>query len=113
MVETREYEGHKFHLDDSLGCYIEVSLGEQTGYVGVNLTQGTPESPYCWYNNNGFTTPEGLTKGNVSGSTVDDNLHALYRNLIGAQAKAEAHGKFDPAAACKALHEYMSKQPEG
>ena len=109
MTKTHEFQGHKFLLDDSKGCYIEVSLGEQTGYVGVNLTQGTPQSPYCWFSSDAFTTPDGLQRGNVSGSTIDDNLEALFQHFIHEQKKADAHKKFDPEEACKALHIYVEK----
>ena len=109
MAKPREFEGYKFLLDDSKGCYIEVKLGKQTGYVGVNLAQGTSERPYCWFNSNAFTVPDGLNGGKVSGPTIEDNLQALFKRLISAQEQEDAHNKFDQEAACKALHEYVEK----
>ena len=109
MVKTREFEGHKFQLDDSKGCYIEVALGKLTGYVGVNLARGTTENPFCWYTDNVLTTPDGLNGGNVSGATLDENLEALFRSFIRTQKQQDAHSKFDSEAACKELHGYVEK----
>ena len=32
-----EYEGETFKLDDSKGCYVEVTYEGLTGYFGVNI----------------------------------------------------------------------------
>ena len=39
MAKSAEYNGEKFQLDDSKGCYVEVAHKRSglIGYVGVNL----------------------------------------------------------------------------
>lgn len=101
--------GNTFLLDDSKGCFIEVTFDEQVGYLGVNL-QGTNERPYCWRTGGSHrVTPDGLTSGNSNGGSIEDNLNALCDELVRIQALAEAQESFKPEAACKALHEYTQK----
>ena len=40
-MNTYEYSGVKFEIDDSKGCYLEVTCKDITGYAGVNLEGGS------------------------------------------------------------------------
>ena len=109
MATEYKYEGETFLLDDSKGCYAEVTYKDQVGYVGVNL-QGTPGTPYSWRPElSQRVTPEGLTRGISSGGDFESNLHALCTEPVRRQREAEAHKRFDPEAACKSLHEFVEK----
>ena len=108
MITTREYKGHKFQLDDSKGCYIEVTLGDQVGYMGVDLAKGTTEAPYSWSIGLGNVTPDGLQGGVPGkGSTIEGSISILFEKLITDKQVSEEHREFDREAACKRLHEYM------
>ena len=81
MGEEYKFEGETFELDDSKGCYIEVSYKGLVGYVGVYL-QGTAEQPYCWWAENAtFVTADGLTNGNATGADIESNLRGFMPNV--------------------------------
>ena len=109
-MKKYELDGETFQLDDSKGCYIEVTYKDLVGHIGVNLS-GTKESPFCWYTGNTFLTPDGLTQGNSNSGGEEGNLHALCKALITQHRKTEAHKAFKPEDACAALHEFMEKLP--
>ena len=49
-MSNYEYEGETFMLDDSKGCYVEVTYRDLTGYFGVNIRgNGTDQYPYSYY----------------------------------------------------------------
>ena len=112
-MKKYEFNGETFQLDDSKGCYIEVTYKGLVGYVGVNLKDGTSSKQYSW------TAPgigSGVTKDGVAGGVpatggLDGNLQALCRALIAKHGEAEAHKAFKPEEACVALHEFMEKLP--
>ena len=110
MAKEYEYEGEKFRLDDSNGCYIEVTYKEQVGYVGVYL-QGTKTSPYCWWANANVVTPDGLKAGSPAGDDLETNLRALCGDLVRRQREADARKAFKPEGACKSLHEFVESLP--
>lgn len=113
MATEYKYEGETFLLDDSKGCYVEVTYKDQIGHVGVNL-QGTADAPYAWYANQpSLVTPDGLKAGKSSGTSEEDNLRALCAELIRLQREAEAHAAFDAEAACKSLHEFVESVRDG
>ena len=106
MAKEYKFEGKTFELDDSKGCYIVVAYKGLVGYVGVYL-QGTPEQPYCWWaESESVVTEDGLTIGNSTGASIEDNLQALCRELLRKQRAAEGRKAFKPEEACKALHEF-------
>lgn len=107
MASEFKYQGETFLLDDSKGCYIEVTYKDQVGYVGVKL-QGTQGEPYCWWaDSQSVVTPEGLTNGLSEGPSLQSNVQALCKDLIRRQQEAEARKSFDSEAACKSLHEFV------
>ena len=112
MTKTIQYKGHKFLLNDSDGCYIEVELGYHTGYVGVNFDDGTADNPYCWSATIESVAQNIIDGGIVSGPTIEDNLQALFDHLIRQHRKNEYHGKFDPDTACNTLHRYLEQIDE-
>ena len=55
------YKGETFKLDDSKGCYVEVTYKHLAGYVGVNLqNNATDEQPYLWTPRKGYELPQPL-----------------------------------------------------
>ena len=49
-MKKYEYEGETFKMDDSKGCYVEVTYKDLTGYFGVNISgTETDENPYSYY----------------------------------------------------------------
>jgi hypothetical protein len=110
-VKKHEVDGEIFQLDDSKGCYIEVTHKDLVGYVGVNL-RGTAESPFCWQTSDTQLTPDGLKIGNVNGPGEEVNLQALCRSLVQTHRQNEARKAFNPKDACEALHEFMEKLPD-
>ena len=111
MVKKREYEGYTFLLDDSKGCYIEVTFNEQMGYVGVNLTNGTPEAPYSWSTPSvaGDAAEDGITGGIQVSGTLENCLTNLLRHLIQQRRMNDARKQFEPEKACEELHEYFKE----
>ena len=55
------YKGETFKLDDSKGCYVEVTYEGLTAYIGVNISgTGTDQYPYSYYvGGEEYATPEG------------------------------------------------------
>ena len=48
-MKEYKYQGETFQLDDSKGCYVEVTYKYLTGYLGVNLgARATDQNPYVW-----------------------------------------------------------------
>jgi hypothetical protein len=111
MVKEYKYDGEIFQLDDSKGCYIEVTYKDMTGYVGVNLgNDGSAGRPYVWWaEDSDPVVADGLNYGNPNGSTQESNLGALCNDLIRRQRQREVHAAFDREAACKALHDFVEK----
>lgn len=111
MPKEYKHEGETFLLDDSKGCYIEVTYENLTGYVGVHLG-GTVDTPYCWWpEKHQWVTNDGLTNGNSNGKELSTNLDALCRELLRQYQEDEARQKFQPEQACKSLHEFYEKLP--
>ncbi len=112
MAKEYKYQDETFLLDDSKGCYIEITYKGMKGYVGVNLsTWGSAQAPYVWWAENAarFVTPDGLTGGNSNGTSQESNLAALCDELIRKQREIEAHAAFDREKACHDLHEWVEK----
>ncbi len=111
MATEYKYEGETFQLDDSKGCYVEVTYRDQIGYLGVNL-EGTKGTPFVWYSNRpDVVTPDGMKFGNSNGPDEATNLKALCADLLRLQRQAEAREAFNPEEACKSLHEYVESLP--
>ena len=108
-MNTYEYRGVKFEIDDSKGCYLETTYKDVTGYVGVFLS-GTNDTRYAWWVASSGVTKDGLTTGNSAGNTMQPNLHALCDWIIAELAKRERQGAFDEKAreqACDELHDFV------
>ena len=107
MTKKYEWQGHLFSIDDSKGCYLEVTYEDQTGYVGVHLN-GTEDAPYCWYpQKHKWVTPNGLTHGNSAGENLGSNIDELCRVLVANYEKDQAQKAFDPERACENLHGFF------
>ena len=106
------YEGETFKLDDSKGCYVEVTYKDLTGYFGVNISDtGTDQDPYSYYvGGEEYATPAGLTSGNESPSpeVARDSLCAYLVDKFRAQ---EAALTFDREKYCKELHDAVKNLP--
>ena len=112
MTRKYEFEGETFQLDDSTGCYIEVTYEDMVGYVGVNL-KGTAKRPYAWWTENSSpVTKDGLRFGNSNGSSEKSNLEGLCRDLIRRYQQAQEQKAFNPEAACSSLHEFVKTLAE-
>ena len=110
VIKNREYQGYTFQLDDSDGSYIKVTLGDQTGYVGINLTDGTLAAPYSWSAPplGAPAAKEGLEHGVSVGGNVQNCLTALFQHLYKQQKHIEDDKQFDPANASAALHQFVN-----
>ena len=114
-----EYKGETFQLDDSKGCYIEVTYRNLVGYVGISLQLGTEEKPYAWWvpefggSANSVVTKDGLTTGAGEYEEPTEALHILYNHLIHKYQEDESRKAFKPEIACEALHEYVKGLPGG
>ena len=109
-MTTYEYRGSKFEIDDSKGCYLEVSYKDLTGYAGVFL-EGTKDTRYAWGVGSGLAAMDGLSAGSISaGNTMLLNLHALCDWILEELAQREATRAFTPEAreqACAELHDFV------
>ena len=112
MARKYVFEGEIFRLDDSKGCYVEVTYKDQLGYVGVNL-KGTAKNPYVWWA--GDSRPveqDGLSFGNSSGLNEKNNLDGVCQELLRRQQQAQDQMAFNQENACKSLHEFVKSLPE-
>ena len=111
IARKYNYQDKEFIVDQSKGCYLEVTHREQVGYVGVRL-QGTTEKPYGWDTNKNRVTDDGLrTDRSVSGE-IGDNLDRLCQELIRLQQDADAQKAFDKEKACQDLHGFFKNLGE-
>ena len=109
-MKEYKHNGEVFQIDDSKGCYYEVTYKDQTGFVGVNLNpNATDSSPYTWYTEKSVVRPDGLVAGSVNGPSIEANLNALCQRLVQAYQMAQAHTSFDPKPYCEALHDFAKK----
>ena len=110
VIKNREYQGYTFQLDDSDGSYIKVTLGDQTGFVGINLTDGTLAAPYSWSAPplGASATKDGLEHGVAVGGNVQNCLTALFQHMYKQQKQVEDAKQFDQANASAALHQFVN-----
>ena len=113
MKRDKEYQGYKFLLDDSKGCYIEGVMEADTslqGIAGVAL-KGTASHPY------GVITNSSLDKVNESGLNSSGGyptIGSAVDGLCASLKQAYDRKAFTPEAAeqaCKSLHAYMESLP--
>ena len=108
MITKYLYQGEDFDIDDSKGCYLEVSYRGEVGYVGV-WVNGTESGPYGYSTSVSMISDQGLTGGNVGIRTIDSALNSLCRILISQYEQTEGRKAFKPAEACDALHDFVQK----
>ena len=120
MAKEFKHDGETFLLDDSKGCFVEVTYAEHqeyVGVVGVNI-RGTASAPYAV---NVISTPNGSGRDRViKGDQVDGNsardmgdaLDKCCKSLVDARLQDEDRNQFDPEATCHNLHEYLASLPE-
>ena len=106
------YEGETFKLDDSKGCYVEVTYKDLTGYFGVNISDtGTDQDPYSYYvGGEEYATPEGLTTGRQS-SSFNEARDQICGILLKNFRDQEAAKTFDRAKYCEELHAAVKNLP--
>ena len=111
-MKEYKYEGETFQLDDSKGCYVEVTYKSLTGCVGVNISDtATDKNPFSWWHErNKFATPDGMTNGNSSPS-FEAARDQLCTNLLRIFRTQEAAKTFDRAKYCEELHEAVKNLP--
>ena len=85
-MKAYKYQDETFQLDDSKGCYVQVTYKYLKGYLGVNLAaRATDQNPYVWDTDKKpefYVTRDGLKYGFSSGVTFEENLDALCRRLV-------------------------------
>ena len=70
MVREYKYKDKTFSIDDSKGCFVEVSYEGLTGYAGVWVA-GTPTGPYGWSTSRSAVSPDGIKGGNLGVATFE------------------------------------------
>ena len=116
-MKEYKYQGETFLLDDSKGCYVEVTydkVPDRVGIIAVAL-RGTKEKPYVR-----MTMHRGATNDRLTPNGVDEEGHGSYESILGqvcsrlinAHREREAKEQFNPEEACHALHEAVSKLPD-
>ena len=103
-----KYKDQTFTVDDSKGCYAEVTLAEQTAYVGVNLQGGTNGNPYTFTVSERNVIDDGISRG-TSGNfpTPDAALDGACNHLLQLHEQYQAHQAFDQKKACENLHDFV------
>ena len=103
VVKEYKYQGETFLLDDSNGCYVEVTYKGLKGVVSVNIGDNRSEqSPYSW---------------NIDGSgrsgmySFKETLDSLCDQLLRKFRAAEAAAAFDPKLYCEVLHDGVKNLP--
>ena len=120
MAKDFKHAGETFLLDNSKGCFVEVTYAEHQEYVGVVgvSINGTESAPYAV---SVLSTPNGsdrdkVIKGDqVVGNSVGDLDSAIYQcceALIKTRRRYEGQKHFDPESACRKLHEEFENLPE-
>ena len=111
-MRDHEYEGETFKLDDSKGCYVEVTYEGLTGYFGVNISgAGTDQYPYSYYvGDEEYVTPDGMRWGDRS-SSFEDARDRTFDVLLEKFRTQEAVKTFDPAKYCEELHDAVKNLP--
>ena len=107
-----KYKGETFQLDDSKGCYVEVTYKHLTGYVGVNLgSNATDQHPYAWNIGKGNATPNGVNPGFATKGSFETNLNSLCTALLRVFAEEKAHKAYDSEKYCAELHDGVKNLP--
>ena len=107
MTTEHKYRDHTFTVDDSKGCFAEVTLAELTAWVGVDLANGTNEHPYSFTPNERRVTDDGISGGSGGYPTPDTALEAAFNHLLHLYEQNQAHQKFDQKKACENLHDFI------
>ena len=121
MPKEYKHDGETFQLDDSKGCYVEISYeGEVVGYVGVALNGGTNAAPYAydywdsnqsrWVYRRSEVTPDGLERG-ASVPDMNSGLEGVCFAYLSSLRAQRERAEFKPEAACEALHKYVEELP--
>ncbi len=108
MVTKYLFQGEEFEVDDSKGCYLEISYKGEVGYVGV-WVNGTEQGPYGFSTGANTVSDKGLTGGNVGIPTIESALNSLCGVLLSNYRQTEGRKSFKPDEACEALHDFVQK----
>ena len=107
MNIQQKYRDYTFTVDDSKGCYAEVTLSGLKAYVGVDLAAGTNERPYTFTPSEQRVRNDGIQRGAGGYPTPDTALEAAFNHLIGEFERNQAHQAFDQKKACENLHDFI------
>ena len=107
MSIQHKYRDYTFTVDDSKGCYADVTLAGLKAYVGVDLASGTNERPYAFTHRAQRVTDDGISQGGGGYPTADAALEAAFNHLIGEFERNQAHQAFDQKKACQTLHDFI------
>ena len=103
------YQDEIFQVDNSNGCYLEVTYRDLKGYVGVNLRpDATDETPYLFVMGrraSDAVTEDGLRGGRRRGDSIEDALNGLCDWLL----KFHRNRSFDREKHCRALNEFVGR----
>lgn len=110
MAKTLKHDGYEFQLDDSRGCYVEVSFkGKAVGVVGLNLAQAEEGKPFSWFPTTAPAGPEGLQFGNGVYPDVRTALTELCDHTIRQYRQRMESERIDRKAACERLHKEVNE----
>ena len=106
------YEGETFKLDDSKGCYVEVTYKGLTGYFGVNIGgTGRDHEPYVYcVGGEEYVTLDGMTGGDYQSPSFKDALDNTCNSLLNKFSAQEAAFLFR-LKYCEELHDAVKNLP--
>lgn len=121
MTKEFKHDGETFLLDDSKGCFVEVTYAEHQEYVGCAgvSVDGTEDNPYAAVT---ISTPNGssrhqaikddrIYRGDRTGD-LETAIRKCCTSLIAIRRRDEERKQFDSEAACRNLHEQFENLPE-
>ena len=110
-MKKYKYKEETFKLDDSKGCYVEVTYKGLTGHFGVNISgTGTDQYPYAYRLTEGSVTPDGIRNG-IQSPSFKDARDEICNILLNRFRTQEAAKTFDRAKYCEELHEAVKNLP--
>ena len=115
MGKEYKYQDEAFQIDDSKGCYVEVShQGQVIGHVGVALQGGTSELPYRWdfsqlssgrFAYGSRVAKDGIASGGAGTASLQTGLIEVCRVYLRQLKEIRQQQEFNPEEACQSLHQ--------
>ena len=101
------YKGETFQLDDSQGCYIEITYKDQKGWVVVNIS--IENYGYAITDRAAEVTASGVQSRYGARNTIMEAVDFLCLILLLNQKKVDEYKPLDRIALCAELHSFMDK----